>query len=334
MTQPLPAHVTLAYTTRGGHPENMHWGSVAVVDADGHLLAAAGEPSVRTFARSTIKPFQALPFVHAGGLARYAWGVREAAMLCASHCAEAPHVDTVVGMLASAGNRIEDLGCGAHTPMAASALCEPAPPGSAWTAIHNNCSGKHAGFLASCRLHGWSLPDYLEPDHALQVSVRKALSDFAQIDVDGLPRGVDGCSAPIYALPLERLAFSFARLARGDAGSAVLRDAMRSEPRLISGSDRFDLHLANYGAGDWVAKSGADGLQLIASVSRGVAIAVKLSDGNLRALNAVVIAVLRQLGWLNTPLPPALSAFDAPVIRNWRGNPTGEVVCCVALAHG
>ena len=279
MTQPLPAHVTLAYTTRGGHPENMHWGSVAVVDADGHLLAAAGEPSVRTFARSTIKPFQALPFVHAGALARYAWG-------------------------------------------------------SAWTAIHNNCSGKHAGFLASCRLHGWSLPDYLEPDHALQVSVRKALSDFAQIDVDGLPRGVDGCSAPIYALPLERLAFSFARLARGDAGSAVLRDAMRSEPRLISGSDRFDLHLANYGAGDWVAKSGADGLQLIASVSRGVAIAVKLSDGNLRALNAVVIAVLRQLGWLNTPLPPALSAFDAPVIRNWRGNPTGEVVCCVALAHG
>ena len=113
MIDDLPAHALLAYTTRGDHPENMHWGSVAVVNADGQLLAASGEPDVRTFARSTIKPFQALPFVHAGGIARYGWGVRETAMLCASHCAETPHVDTVAHMLASAGNRVEDLGYGA-----------------------------------------------------------------------------------------------------------------------------------------------------------------------------------------------------------------------------
>jgi L-asparaginase II len=331
-TYTVPKHAPLALSTRGGHFENFHWGSVAVVDAQGALRAAYGEPTVATFARSTIKPFQALPFVRAGGVARYGWGLRESALLCASHRAEAMHVEVVSAMLASAGRRVSDLGCGAHVPMDAGTVCVPAPKGSEWSAIHNNCSGKHAGFLASCTLHGWSLPDYLDADHALQVAVRGALADALCCEIETAPRGVDGCNAPIYAVPLESLAGGFAKLAQGrEPALAQLSDAMRTHPELISGSDRFDLLLAHYSEGDWVVKGGADGLQLLASVSRGVGVAVKVADGNLRALNAAVLAVLRQLGWLERPLPPALAAHDAPVICNWRGTQTGGVETLVRL---
>lgn len=334
MNQALPAHEALIVTTRGGAPENLHWGSVAVVDVDGHRRAWAGAPDVATFARSTLKPFQALPFIRAGGPARFGWRRGETAMLCASHRAEPFHLAIVEHMLASSGHRVDDLGCGAHVPMDAGTGCQPAPPGSAWSALHNNCSGKHAGFLASCRLHGWDGADYLDAAHPLQAGIREAIGEFMRIDVETAPRGIDGCSAPIYALPLHSLAHAFARLAAGADGSVVLRDAMLAEPRLISGTDRFDLLLADYGAGDWVVKGGADGLQLLASVSRGVAVAVKMADGNLRALNAAVIDVLRQLGWLARPLPPALAVHDTPAIRNWRGTQTGDVRSCIRLQRG
>ncbi len=326
-----PAHQLLAVSTRGGSPENMHWGSVAVVNADGTLLARAGDAQASTFARSTIKPIQALPFVRAGGLQRYGWGNRQAALLCASHSAEACHLELVQQMLADAGNSVADLACGAHAP-----LDYPArgltPPDQAWTPLHNNCSGKHAGFLACCEMRGWSRHDYLEPDHPLQRDIRAALGDFVDMDVDAVPRGIDGCSAPIYALPLARLAYAYARLARCEDGAAsTLRDAMRSEPRLVSGSERFDLLLSNQGARDWIVKGGADGLQLVASMSRGIGVAVKLADGNPRALHAVVLDVLRQLGWLDQPLAAALAAHDAPAITNWRGTRTGELRACFSL---
>lgn len=333
MNIPFPAHVPLAYTTRGGQPENIHWGSAAVVGLDGRLLARAGDASALTFARSTIKPFQALPFVRAGGLERFGWGQSEAALLCASHCAQDCHVDVVQHMLGSAGNAVADLGCGAHVPMDETTACRVPQVDAGWTAIHNNCSGKHAGFLASCRLHGWTREDYLDPAHALQCGVRAALADFAQVDVDALPLGTDGCSAPIYALPLERLAFAFARLARGEADSAPLRDAMLAQPHLISGSGRFDLLLATQGGGDWVVKGGADGLQLIASVARGVGVAVKIADGNLRALNAVVVDILCQLGWFPGAPAAPLAAIRRPEIRNWRGVHTGDVLPCAVLDY-
>lgn len=327
-----PAHQLLAVATRGGSPENMHWGSVAVVNADGTLLACVGDAQASTFARSTIKPIQALPFVRAGGLQRYGWGSRQAAMLCASHSAEACHLELVQQMLDSAGNSVADLGCGAHVPLDYLARDETPPQDCEWTPLHNNCSGKHAGFLACCEMRGWSRQGYLEPDHPLQRDIRAALGDFVGMDVDAVPRGIDGCSAPIYALPLARLAYAFARLARcEDSAATSLRDAMRSEPRLVSGSGRFDLLLAGYGAGDWIVKGGADGLQLLASVSRGIGVAVKVADGNLRALNAVVLDVLRQLGWREEPLPAALAVHDVPAITNWRGMRTGELRSCATL---
>lgn len=338
MTPPtLPAHCPLAVSTRGGHVENVHYGSFAVVNAAGQWLAAAGDCTSPIFTRSTIKPFQALPFVAAGGLGHYGWGRRETAMLCASHSAEAVHLALVSRMLADAGLDAGALGCGAHAPMSYAAHDTPPPADGHWTALHNNCSGKHSGFLASCAWRGWSLDDYLAVQHPLQREIREALGDFAGVDAATLPWGIDGCSAPNYALPLPALAHAYARLAAGAPGSAwagaasTLRDAMRDEPLLVSGEARADLALVRAGAGDWIAKVGADGVQTLASLSRGIGLAIKISDGNTRALLAVTVALLRQLGWLDNSAAEALKVFDQPALCNWRGTETGRLQACLPL---
>jgi L-asparaginase II len=336
MILPLPGHVPLALTTRGGALENLHWGSLAVVAADGTWLASSGDGAAAIFARSTIKPFQALPLVAAGGLERYGWSDEAVALLCASHSAEDVHLRVVRAMLESFGADEQALGCGPHVPMLYAATGAQ-PPQTHWTALHNNCSGKHAGFLACCDLHGWSAPDYLTYAHPLQAAVRAALSTCSGCDVEAQPHGIDGCSAPNYALPLAALARAMARLgsAQGEyaAPLARLRDAMRAHPLLVSGTARFDLLLAQAGQGDWLAKVGADGVQVLASISRGVGIAIKLADGNARVLNTVCVDLLRQLGWLDAGAAAALAAWAQPAIHNWRGEVTGEVRPCLQLTR-
>lgn len=335
----LPGHVALAIGTRGGHVENVHYGSLAVVAADGTVLASAGDAGARIFARSTIKPFQALPLVLSGGLERFGWGGREIALLCASHSAEAEHLEVVRQMLASSGHRADELACGAHVPMHYAAVGEAPPSIAQWSALHNNCSGKHAGFLACCALHGWTIDGHLDYAHPLQARIREALAQAADCDVASAPHGIDGCSAPNYALPLTGLARAFGAFAAGTAGRDValaralgrLRDGMRAHPLLVSGRQRFDLLLAEAGGGDWLAKVGADGVQLLGSVSRGVGIALKLADGNPRVVNTVVVDVLRQLGWLESAAAEVLGAWEAPPLRNWRGIETGAVRSCLSL---
>lgn len=333
----VPGHVPLAVATRGGAVENVHYGSLAVVGVSGELIAAQGDSGARVFARSTIKPLQALPFVAAGGLARFGWGADEAALLCASHSGEAEHLAIVERMLGDAGVGVGDLGCGAHIPMAFAARELVPPADAAWNAVHNNCSGKHAGFLAYCRWRGWPLAGYLDPQHPLQVEIRRAIGDFAAIDVEYLPSGVDGCGAPIYALPLTSIAFAYARLAGAAtdsplaAAARTLREAMRSRPLLVSGIGRVDLALAEAGRGDWLAKVGADGVQTLASIRSGIGIAIKIADGNARILHAVTVEVLRQLGLLDADAARALAAFDRPPICNWRGTETGRIETCVSL---
>lgn len=336
MSATIPGYVPLAVATRGGAVENVYYGAIAVVDDHGKLLAHAGDAAARVFARSTLKPLQALPFVAAGGLGHYGWGEEEAALLCASHSGEARQLAIVANMLAQAGLDVRDLGCGSHVPSFYAASGTPPPADAVWSPLHNNCSGKHAGFLAYCRWRGWPLASYLDPGHPLQVEIRQALADFAGVDADALPCGIDGCSAPIYALPLARLAYAYARLAAGGsspygAAAATLATAMRRHPELVSGQGRADLALARAGGGDWLAKVGADGVQAFASVARGLGLAIKIADGNLRALHAVSVEALRQLGLLDAQAAAALAAFARPPIENWRGTETGRVEPCLSL---
>ena len=186
---------------------------MAVVDADGTLIASAGSPGTVAFTRSSLKPLQALPFVLAGGPTRYGLSAEQVALLCASHSGEARHQGAVADLLRRAGCRVDELGCGTHAPYVYEALGE-APPPPPYSPLAHNCSGKHAGMLACCALHGWPRERYLEPGHPLQVEIRTAVARFAGVGAETLDAVIDGCSAPNYALPLTGLARAYARLVR------------------------------------------------------------------------------------------------------------------------
>ncbi|HVF62409.1 MAG TPA: asparaginase [Casimicrobiaceae bacterium] len=330
-------HVPVAVTTRGDTVESVHYGSIAVVDVDGRLLHAAGDPQFVTFTRSALKPLQALPFVEDGGPAHFHYADVQIALLCASHSGEPAQVDGVADMLARAGLSAADLQCGTHAPGFYDVRGEtpPAPP---WSPLAHNCSGKHAGMLAACRLHGWSVLDYLDTDHPLQRRIRQTVSEFADVPVDALRCGIDGCSAPNYAMPLAKLAQAFARLAAGgtrlDRAAATLRNAMTAHPEMVSGAGRGDLELARAGRGDWVPKVGAEGVQAVGIASRGIGVAVKIADGARRALLPAVVAVLDQIGILDATQRQALSTLREPTLTNYRAIATGRVRPIVDLTRG
>jgi L-asparaginase II len=326
----------LAEVTRGGRVESIHFGAVAVVNTRGELLQYAGDPDFLTFTRSTIKPFQALPFLKAGGPAHFGYGSREIALLCASHSGEAEHTGTVQAMLAKAGCDEHHLQCGCHVPIHYATLNRQPAAGEIFTQLHNNCSGKHAGFLAYCRQHGQPIETYLDPAHPLQQEVRGCVAAISGVPETAMPAGTDGCSAPNYALPLSRLAFAYARLAQGEREPVYGRltgdlfNAMTSHPELVSGTGRIDLALMQAGQGDWVAKGGAEGVQVVGIRSAGIGIALKAADGSARGLQPATISVLQQLG-LMPPAEGTLAAWLQMPLHNLRGLPTGEVRPVVSL---
>lgn len=324
-------HDALIEVTRGDDVECVHAGSIAVVDARGRLLYQAGDPHFMTFTRSTIKPFQAAPFVQSDGPRHFGFTQAEIALLCASHSGEAMHVATAASMLHKAGCDEHHLGCGCHVPLQYAARDLPVPAGVEFNQLHNNCSGKHAGFLAYCVQHGLPLQNYLSPTHALQQAVRNSVAYFADLPAEQMKMGIDGCSAPNYAMPLSKLAYSYARLAQGESSEVwgdaltVLRDAMTAHPELVSGTARNDLAFMQTAPGDWVAKIGADGVQVIGLRSAGLGIALKIADGNMRALYTAAVAVLQQLGLVTDPANSPLAPWLRPQLHNYKGLRTGEV---------
>ena len=322
--------VPLIELTRGGTLECLHFGAVAVVNRHGKLLAHAGDAHWRTFSRSTLKALQALPFMEAGGPARFGFGPEQIAMLCASHNGEEQHVAQTQTMLEKAGLTYRALRCGCHVPGIFGVLETTPPPGATFDERYNNCSGKHAGFLAYCVQHGLSLDDYIAPTHPLQAAIRRDVARATGMDANDFSIGIDGCSAPNYALPLANLALGYARLASGaqdgEFGASFTRlgEAMTSHPDLVSGTGRNDLAFMRAGRGDWVTKIGADGVQVVGSKSRGEAFAIKIIDANKPALFAATVEVLEQLGWMDDAQRAQLQVWRAQDIRNTRGLKVGE----------
>ena len=333
---PAVGHVPLTLVTRGATVECVHMGSVAVVDVDGRILYAAGDPESLTFTRSALKPLQALPFAAAGGIGRFGYAPPQVALLCASHAGEARHVDAVADMLARAGNTAADLQCGTHAPACFQARGDVPPP-PPYSPLAHNCSGKHSGMLAHCTACGYTKHDYLAFDHPLQQAIRAAVAHATGVRAESLVAGVDGCSAPNYAVPLGNLAYAFARLAEGaddpTYGKAprTLASAMTAHPEMVSGENGSDLALMRAGRGDWVTKIGAEGVQAIGVRSRGWGIAVKVADGNARGLHPATVAVLDQLGLLDADARAALAPWGRPQLRNYRGTVTGEAGPTVVL---
>ena len=332
----IAAYAPLAEVVRGPAVESVHLGAVAVVDRGGRVLRATGDPYLLTYTRSALKPLQALPFAAGGGIERFGFSVPQVALMCASHSGEPRHVEAVADMLARCGCAEGDLQCGTHAPGFYEARGEVPPP-PPYSPLQHNCSGKHSGMLAYCVQHGLPTGDYLAFDHPLQRAIRDAVSRFTGIASERLVAGIDGCSAPNYAVPLASLATAFARLASAevdaDYGIAprALANAMTAHPEMVSGERRSDLALMQAGRGDWVTKIGAEGVQAIGVRSAGLGIAIKVADGAKRGLYPAIVAVLEALGLVDRHARERLAPWASRTVRNYRGIETGEIRPAVVL---
>jgi len=247
----------------------------AVAVRDGETIAIFGEPSLVASLRSAAKPIQALPLARA-----YPdLGDEELAIAAASHFGTEGHVAAVRKLLAATGGREEELDCGTQ---------DGRPP----EPIYDNCSGKHAGMLAVCRAHGWPVDGYRHPEHPLQRLLLAEVAAAAELDEADVGTGIDGCGVVAFAIPLERAAFAFSRLEQLDGGARVA-DAMRAHPVLVGGEGAADTTLMQQHAG-LVAKGGAEGL--FCASGRGLGLALKVADGNPRALRPALAAVGDRLG--------------------------------------
>jgi L-asparaginase II len=309
---------------RSGVEEAVHVGSVAVVDTDGRLLAAAGDPGTVAFARSSSKPFQAVASLSIMGEPAEDLSDREAAVMCGSHHAEPKHLDAVRGLLSRAGLGPEALRCPPGLPLdpeAALSVTQRRPE-------YHNCSGKHAGMLLACVGASLDTATYPDPDHPLQRTVLDILS--VATGMEPVAVGVDGCGVPVHAFPLAALATMFARLSKPEslapfeeaAGRAVR--AVLAEPGMVSGSRGLDTALMRAIPGT-VAKGGAEALHCTVLLEEGIAVAVKIADGGYRAVGPAVIRALRMLGAIQPSQEEHLAGHGRPVVQGG-GRQVGELV--------
>ncbi len=319
--------------TRSGRVESIHYGAVAVVDAGGGLVARAGDPKLVAYLRSTAKPIQLLPLVESGGADRFGFSDKELAVMAASHSGEPRHVETVQGILDKIGLDERALQCGAHPPESPESTRLLRESGREPTPICNNCSGKHAGMLAYALHRGLSTRDYLDSRHPIQIAIRDTLAEMSLVDPDTIGVGVDGCSAPCFALSLRACATAFARLAdpsslpepRRGAAQRIVR-AMTAHPEMVGGEKRLDTDLMRALGGRVLSKGGAEGYHGVAVMSRGLGIAMKTIDGDgRRSGGPMVIETLRLLGVLDDTALDALRAHHTPIVKNHRGLDVGEV---------
>ena len=350
-----PAPEPLVEVTRGSFVESVHRGHLAAVDGAGRPVARLGSPAALSLVRSAAKPFQALPLVASGAADRFGFGARELAVACGSHDGERAHTETVLSMLSRSGLTVSDLKCGAHEPYGKVAAEELRRRGERPTALHNNCSGKHAGMLALALRLGAPPETYDRPEGLVQRAVFRAVAHYAGLAEGELGYATDGCGVPTFGLTVETMARMFARLAadaggageaeaqaRGAADAGAARrvvGAMLAHPDLVEGEGELDTELMRAGAGGFISKVGAEGVYAAGVLPcerwpRGLGLAFKIEDGDRgdRARPVAAVEALRQLGVLGGAESGAVSGFARKTLTNHRGDEVGEVRPSPALS--
>ena len=326
--------VPLLNLTRGKVIESCHYGAFSVVDHKGTVVASQGNPGSITFPRSSMKPLQALAFLEKKVDEFYDLSPKEIAIMCASHSGTDAHVEVLKRMHAKIGIGVDDLKCGVHWPMDRATADAMRLRHELPDAYRHNCSGKHSGMLAYAKMRGLPLENYLDLDHPIQQTILQVVSEMCELDQASIKPGIDGCSAPVFALPLSNFALAIARLLEPtdlspDRGNACKRivDAMVSFPDMVAGPGRFDTLLMEALPGKVIAKGGAEGYQTIGIMpgafgpgSPALGIALKVADGDYakRAISSISLTILEQLGLLQPETVNILSEFAMRKITNWR----------------
>ena len=341
----MTANPILVEALRGGITESAHRGAIAIVDADGVLHTAIADIDRPIFARSAIKVLQALPLVASGAADRWALTDEELALACASHNGEPRHAATAAAMLAKAGVDADALECGAHWPYHDGSIKALAAAGLQPSALHNNCSGKHSGFVClGCMMAEGDdrrafLKGYVKPDHPVMREVTAALQAATGYDLAHTAMGTDGCSIPTFAIPLRHIAHAFARVATGVGlsdgharAAKRLRAAVAAAPYFVAGTGRFDTRLMERLGARVFCKVGAEGVHCAALPELGLGVAVKMDDGNnSRACEVVLAALVERL----LPLDDADAGFVRGLsdlqLKNWNGIEVGRLRASAAL---
>lgn len=331
----------LVEVTRGTSVECRHRGAAVVVDAAGRVVAAIGDIERPVFPRSAIKAFQALPLLESGAADRFGFADEELALAISSHNGEPGHVDTARRMLARAGLHEGCLECGPQWPDRLADQQRLARMGAAGGRIHNNCSGKHAGFLCVAAATGADPRGYVRGDHPVMRQVVAAMAEMTGASHDAQMSGTDGCSIPTFAIPLRALAHGFARFASGEglgpqrrAAAERLRAAAAAAPFMVAGSGRFCTRAMEALGRRAFVKTGAEGVFTLALPETGLGVALKIDDGASRASEVVAASLLQTLLRLQPGEAGAdsIAALARPVIRDRNGTPVGEVRAAEALS--
>src|SRR6266487_584768 len=325
MTNPV-----LVEVIRGSLLESEHRGSAAVIDADGKPVLLLGDVARPVFPSSAVTPLQALALVESGAADRFGVANDALALASASHSGEPAHVASVERMLARAGLDAGALACGAHPPIHAPSAQALARSGRDPSALHNNCSGKHAGFLCAACAMGADRAGYADPAHPVQREVKAALEGIAGVALDDRSCAIDGCSVPTWPLPLEKLAYAFARFGTGRgleprraAAAGRILAACAARPHLVAGTGRFCTRTMEHFGERVLLKGGAEGVFCGALPQSGIGIAIKCEDGAARAAEVVMAALISRLLVLDDADRAALAPLVRPALRNWNGIEVG-----------
>jgi L-asparaginase II len=317
---------------RGGIVESRHTGAVAVVDGDGKLVFSLGDIEAPVFPRSAVKALQALPLVESGAAARMKLTGAEIALASSSHSGEEDHAETAAGMLAKAGRDVTCLECGAHWPLGDKAARALASRGQTPSALHNNCSGKHAGFVCLAVDQRIDSKGYVGAEHAIMRGAAGALAEMTDFDLSRTAMGIDGCSIPTYAIPLRHLALGFARFGSGKgmnatraAAAAAIRDAVAANPRMIAGTERFDTLITEVFGARVFLKTGAEGVYCAAMPEAGLGIALKMDDGVTRGSETAMAALIDGLLKQNEAERAMIAGRIDFRMTNWNGIEVGRM---------
>ena len=341
MADTLAGFEPVVELTRGDSVECVHFGAMAVVDSADNLLASLGDPNLVNYPRSSMKPLQALPFVEDGGPEHYGFTEEELAILCASHHGTDKHVRVLRSIHAKVGLQESDLQCGVHWPSDKATTLAMRERGEEPTPYRHNCSGKHSGMLAQALLHDYSKDTYLSMDNPLQQRILKTVAEMCALEPEDMHVGIDGCSAPVFAMPLFNFALAMARLAEPTGLGEVranackkIAHAMMAYPEMVAGPGAFDSVLMNVMKGKAAVKGGAEGYQMVSLMpgacgkgSPGIGVAIQISDGdpNRRATYALIVALLKELGFKEEMESEAFQKFNNHLLKNWRGLDVGEI---------
>jgi L-asparaginase II len=315
---------------RGSVPESRHRIQAVVCDAAGRVVDGTERPELVTTWRSAAKPFQLLPLVERGHADRWGFTDEQLAMMAASHVGSPEHIAIVRTILERIGREVSDLACGYHDPIDAESLDLVRAHPRQRTALYNNCSGKHAGMIAMALAEGWPVEGYHLAEHPLQRSIQGVVAELSGVPENELRTGIDGCSVPVFGLPLSGMATAYARLAAArpdgtarERALARIREVMVRHPHLTEGHGRFSSELMVATGGRLTAKVGAEGLECVAWPERGLGVALKCEDGAGRGTEPAAMAMLERLGAIDATALERLERFRRPRLTNVLGLEVG-----------